>query len=264
MKNLFRWIAAHPKASKILLIVPLSVFCFFFLDPQIYSFGIRFLIIFSLLSSALMFVNTMPDKLMRKPLEQLEQECDPYPFLAELEIQVAKPQENFQGQMIQINYAMALVHTGQNEKALEVLESIHIDRFPSASPFAKFIYYNNLCDVMTRLGRFQEANIWYDKTCQIYQDLPDNRMKQRLDRTVEMNLIESLYRDGDYPTALRKLSRIPCPTQRSVMDAALLAAKCNLGLEEFDKAKEKLQYVIDNGNKLHCVSVARELLESIS
>lgn len=264
MKNLYRWIASHPRASKILLIIPITVFCFFALDPSVYSFGIRFLIIFSLLSSALMFVNTMPDKLMRRPLAQLEQNCDPYPFLEELEIQIATPQENFQGQMILINYAMALVHTGQNEKALEILEGIEIDRYPSASPFAKFIYYNNLCDVMTRLGRYPEANIWYERACQIYRNLPNNRFKQRLERTVEMNEIENLYRDEDYAYALRRLAKIPCPTQRSLMDAALLAAKCNLGLGETEKAREKLLYVIDNGNRLHCVTVARELLATLS
>ena len=262
MKSIRRWIAGHPLASKILVTVMITAFCFVLLDPDVYSFGIRFAIVFSLLCSGYLTVNYMPDKLMRQPLEQLEQHCDPYPFLAELELQIAKPREDFQGQMIRLNYAMALVHTGAHEQALQVLEDINPDRF--SNPFARFIYCNNLCDVMTRLDRFQEAEIWYNKTSKIYQDLPNNRLKQRLARTMDMNEIEALYREGDYAFALRKLSRIPCPTQRSVMEAALLAARCNLALAEYDKAKEKLQYVIDHGNRLHCVAIAKALLDQIS
>lgn len=263
MKAIYRWITKHPRLSKYIAVFVVTVFCFVVLDPNIYSFGTRFLIIFCLLFSCLLTINTIPDKLLREPLEILEQQCDPYPFLEEMERQMSLIQENFQGQLTSINYAMALVQTGQNEKALETLESINIDRFPTASPFAKFIYYNNLCDVMMRMERFAEADIWYRKAQAIFQDLPNNKLKQRMDRTAQMNEIEALYRDQAYSTALRKLSRIPCNTQRSLMEAALLAARCNLGLEEYDKAREKLQYVIDHGNRLACVDEAKNLLEKL-
>ena len=193
----------------------------------------------------------------------LEQQCDPYPFLAEMERQLPLCREDLQGQMTRINSAMALRQTGQWEQALHILQQINIDRFPATSPFVKFVYYNNLCDILTMLERFEEAEIWYRKASQIYEDLPANRLKQRMDHTVHMNEIEALYREGDYASALRKLSRLACKTQRAIVEAALLAARCNLKQEEFDKAREKLQYVIDHGNKLFAAEEAKHLLADL-
>ena len=263
MKSIFRLILAHPRPTRFILAVSVTSFCFFMLDPSVFSFGVRFLITFSLLFSCYTFVGAVPDLLLREPLEKLEQDCDPYPFLEEVKLHTHKLPDNFQGQMTLINYAMALVQTGAYEEALRTLERIQADRFLAPSPFANFIYYNNLCDVMTRLERFQEADDFYRKALEIQETLPNNRLREKLTRTVEMNAIEALYRDQDYSGTLRRLARIPCPTQRSVVEAALLAARCNIHLEEWDKAKEKLQYVIDNGNRLHCATEARLLLEQL-
>lgn len=263
MKSVYRWIFNHDKLAKTVLIILVTVLCYILLDPMIYSFGIRFFITFSLLFSCLTFVNSMPDKLLREPLELLENQCDPYPFLTEIELQFGRAKDNFRGQMTAINYAMALTQTGDVEKALQVLTDIEIERFSITSPYVKFIYYNNLCDAMTRLERFSEADYWYRKASEIYQQLPEGRMKKQFDRTVRMNEIEHLYRDADYSSALSRLARIPCPTQRSLMEAALLAARCNLKLEEYDKAREKLQYVADHGNRLACAQEAKTLLNTL-
>lgn len=262
MKPIYRWIFCHQKLTKAILAVLVTTFCFLVLDPETFSFGLRFLVIFSLLFSCYNFVGSTSDLLLREPLEILEQNCDPYPLLEEVALHMRKLPEGFHGQMTQINYAMALVQTGDYDKALETLEAIDIEQMPN--PYAKFIYYNNLCDLMTRLNRYPEADNWYAKTQEILDGLPNNRMKSRLDRTVEMNAIEARFRDQDYVGALRRLAKIPCPTPRSVAEAALLAARCNIALEEYDKAKEKLHYILDNGNRLHCVTEARELLEKLN
>ena len=262
MKPIYRWIFTHQKLTKAILAVLVTVLCFLVLDPENFSFGTRFLVIFSLLYSCYTFVSSASDLLLREPLEILEQNCDPYPLLEKVELHMCKLPAGFHGQMTRINYAMALVQTGDYEKALETLEAVDLEQMPN--PYAKFIYYNNLCDLMTRLDRYPEADDWYAKSQEILDGLPNGRLKSRLDRTVEMNAIEARFRDQDYVGTLRRLAKIPCPTPRSVAEAALLAARCNIALEEYDKAKEKLQYVIDNGNKLQCAAEARALLEKLS
>ena len=261
MKPVYRWIFRHQKLTRVILAILVVAFSYFVLDPETFSSGLRFLFTFSLLFSCYNMVGSVADLLMKEPLEKLELDCDPYPLLEEVELHMQKLPDGFRGQMTQINYAMALVQTGNYEKALQTLEAIDIEKFPN--PFAKFIYFNNLCDLMTRLERFPEADSWYAKSREILDILPNNRLKSRLDRTVEMNAIEARYRDQDYVGALRRLARIPCPTARSVAEAALLAARCNLALGETEKAKEKLQYVVDNGNRLHCATEARSLLETL-
>jgi len=262
MKPIYRWIFNHSRLAHVILAVVVTVICYFGLDPAYFSFGLRFLITFSMLFSCYTLVGSVPELLLRKPLQILEQGCDPYPFLNELELHIGKVRVDAHGQMTYINYAMALVQTGQYEKALKILERIDINQFPNTPVIAKFIYYNNLCDVLTRLNRFEEADRWYQQGKDVYDSLPGNRMKQSLERTAEMNEIEYLYRDQDYAGALRRLAKIPCPTQRSLMEAALLAARCNLGLEEFSKAREKLNYVITHANRLGCVMDAKTLLDS--
>lgn len=263
MKSIYRWLTCHPRLAKFLIAAMITVLCFIVLDPGIFSFWIRYLVVFFLLFYGFLFVNTAPEKLIREPLIIWEQQCDPYPFLEELERQLPLCKENLQGQLTHINYAMILGQTGDYERSLQQMERINIDRFPATSPVVKYIYYNNLCDVLTKLERFEEAEIWYRKAQQIYYDLPNTKVKQKLSYNVQMNEIEALYRGRDYSAALGKLAWLNCETQRSLMDAALLAARCNLALEEYGKAREKLQYVIDHGNRLHCVQIARDLLNTI-
>ena len=263
MKPIYRWIAAHPRLSKFVITAFITVLFFFLLDPNIFPFLLRFLIIFLSLVNGFLFVNTMPERLMKEPLEILEQQCDPYPLLAEMERQLPLCKEDLQGQLTRINYAMALSQTGQYETALQILEAIDIDRFPGTSPVVRYVYCNHLCDLLTRLDRFPEADGWYHRAQQIYEQIPGSRLKQRMEYNVTMNDIEALYREGDYASALRRLSRLSCKTQRSLMSAALLAARCNLKQEEYEKAREKLQYIITNGNKLFAVEEAKQLLSTL-
>ena len=182
MKSIYRCILAHPKPAKFILALLVTVFCIYVMDAETFSFGFRFLMSFSLLLSCYTFVNSVSDLLLREPLEKLEQGCDPYPLLAEVEIQMKKLPDSFQGQMIQINYALALVQTGSYEKALEVLEAVDMDKYPN--PIAKFIYYNNLCDLMTRLDRYPEADSWYRKSLEV------------LDACRDFTMIREVFREG--------------------------------------------------------------------
>ena len=58
-------------------------------------------------------------------------------------------------------------------------------------------------------------------------------------------------------------ARIKLPAPRNILDAALLAAKCHIALEEPEKAREKLSYITEHGSKLHIATVANELLETL-
>ena len=261
MNSVRRWIVTHPKPAKVILVILITAFGFFALDPQVYSFGIRFLIMFSMLYSAVLLVNAMPMKLLRKPIEMLEQQCDPYPFLAEVEHLIAACPNNPQKHFYQIHHALALVFTGQMDQALEVMEHIPMDQAP---PQIKLLYHCNFCDLLFHLGQFEASSLHHEKALEIYAQMPDSRAKKSWEHTMDLNAIEENYRDGDYALALRKLSRIPSPTKRYVIEGALLAARCNLAMEDYDKATEKLQYVIDNGNKLYFVAEAKRLMIQIS
>lgn len=264
MKSVYRWISGHTGLCRGILFLGLTAFTIYAASFEYVSFLSVYLVDLVVWFFAGRFIAMAPAKLLQEPIEIMDQQCDPYPLLEEIERQMGRKDNSAQGQLTELNYAMALRTVGEDQKAAGILESINIDRFPSTSPYSKFVYYNNLSDVLFAVGRNTEAVIWHRKAMQIFDDLPENKMKQQLAETSQISRSEVLYHQGEYEDALRKAAWIKCRSQRQLLDVALLAAKCHMALEEPEKAREKLQYVMDHGNKLHIVEEAKQLLASIS
>lgn len=264
MKSVYRWLADHAALCKGVLFLALTAFTIYAASFEYVSFLSIYLIDLVIWFLVGRFIATAPGKLLQEPIEIVDQQCDPYPLLQEMERQMARKENGAQRQLTELNYAMVLRTVGENHKAAAILEHINIDRFPSTSPYTKFIYYNNLSDVLFALERDVEAKIWHRKAMQIYNDLPENKMKQQLSVTCQISEAEALYHGLDYDKALRKAAWIKCSSKRQLLDTALLAAKCHIALKEPEKAREKLQYIIDQGNKLHIVEEAQALLDTLN
>lgn len=209
------------------------------------------------------YVDAQGDKLLKQPMKILDDYCDPYPFLQEVQVQMGYSYTKAAKQAIQINYALALRSVGQIQQAWEHLDSIHIDRYPGLLQHVKVVYYNNLTDILTQLGRYEEAEIWGRKAIQIYQDLPENEMKQRLHLLVLELQAESCFRKGEYAKAVEALDALPAACLREQVDRALLYAQCCIALGQTESAKEKLRFAAEKGYKLYAAAQARQLLEQI-
>lgn len=264
MKAIYRFVAEHPGLCRTCLFLGVFSFTFATFWNEYVSFLTVYLVDLVILFCGSRFISSAPGKLLREPLEILEQQCDPQPFLEETQRQMQKKDNSPQRQLTQINYATALRMVGENHRAAEILESINIDRYAGVTPQFKFLYYNNLADVLFPLDRTVEALIWHKKAKRIYDDLPESKIKQSLTHIIQISEAEALYYQKDYDRALRKIAWVNCQSQRCLMDAALLAAKCHIALEEPEKAREKLLYVADHGNKLHVVEAANVLLETLA
>lgn len=264
MKTIYRFVAEHPGICRACLYLGLFSFTFAAMGNEHTSFLSVYLLDLALLFLGSRFINVAPGKLLQDPLAILDSQCDPYPFLAEAERQMARRDLSPQRQVTELQYATALRMVGQNQKCAEILENINIDRYVGVTPQMKFMYYNNLSDVLFTLNRTLEAQIWHKKAKRIYEDMPEGKAKQSLTHVVQISEADDLYYRRDYDLALRKVAWINCQSQRCLMDAALLAAKCHIALEEPEKAREKLNYVVQHGNKLHIVQEAKELLETLN
>lgn len=263
MKSVFRWVARHGGLCKLILLLGLVAFSLYAARFEYVSFLSVYLIDLVLWFLLSRFIATAPAKLARESHEQLSQHCDPYPLLEQMEQMLDWNLPGIQHQVVQMDYAVALRETGHYQKAAEVLESIHIDKFPGTTPYVKYVYYHNLCDILYLLDRKEEARIWFKKSLEIYGDIPSGKARQSLTQTHDMMAAEVLYWDNEPYEALRQVAKIKLPAPRNILDAALLAAKCHLRLDEPEKAREKLRYIIEHGNKLHIVEEAKILLESI-
>ena len=263
MKSVNYWIARHTGLCRILLFFGLAGFSFFAASLEYVSFISIYLIDLALWFLVGRLIATAPVKLAREAHEQLSEQCDPSPLMELMEQMITWNLPGHQHQVAQMDYAVCLRETGRYHKAAEVLDSIHIDKFPGTAPYVKYVYYHNLCDILYLLDRKEEARIWHKKAQQIYDDIPATKAKQSLTHTHDMMAAEVLYYEGNYEEALDMVSRIKLPAPRNILDAALLAAKCHIALEEPEKAREKLSYITEHGSKLHIATVANELLETL-
>lgn len=59
------------------------------------------------------------------------------------------------------------------------------------------------------------------------------------------------------------LDQLDFPALRGRVDMALLYARCALQTGNVETAKIKLQFVLQNGNRLFCVEEARKILAEI-
>lgn len=264
MKSIYRWVSEHSGLCRALLFLLLLGFTVYAATFEYVDFLSIYLLDLAVWFFLGRFIATAPVKLLQEPVEQLQQQCDPYPMMEETQRQLSRHFDGPHRQLLEINYAAALRETGEFEKAWQLLEEINIDKFPGTTPYLKYIYYHNLCDINYVLDRRDEARIWHRKVRQIHRDILPSKGKLELDATHDLMEAHILYYEGNYEDALRKVAWIKLPNRKMALDGALLAAKCHIALEEPEKAREKLQYVIDNGNKLYIVKEAGALLEALN
>lgn len=264
MKSVYRFLYDHTGLCRVLLfglLLALTVYLSSFAYISFLSVYLIDLLIWFVVGR---FIALAPAKLLEEPLRIMDQDCDPNPFLDECTRQLACSKPSAQQQLALINRATALRMLGENQQVLQILDNLNIDRFPSTTPFVKYVYYNNLADVLFEFDRDMEALIWHKKAMQIYQDLPAPQAAKFYGQSKILTEALVLYRQGNYEEALKQVTWMKCDAPRHLMDAAMLAAKCHIALEEPEKAREKLQYVIDHGNKLHIVQEAGEILDTLN
>lgn len=166
-------------------------------------------------------------------------------------------------QSLLILYCLALRNTGKYQKAFEILSSINIDKFAGTLPVNKIVYYNNLSDICELLNQYEQADIWYAKMMQLYSDMPDNKTKKKLNNLVLEAKISNQFLAGQYSEIIESLNSFEPNSLSSTIENAWLCAQAYLKLNEREKAIEKLNFIIEKGNKLYTVTKAKMLLERI-
>lgn len=209
---------------------------------------------------SLLIIPTAINAWIDKPLKALYEQCDPYPLLREIH---GIPMEKLSPQLRQtmtINYCFALYHIGNYQLAFDTLSALNTAKIENVPPVTKIIYCSNLRMVCYGLKKYDEAEIWYTKMMQIYDGLPDNKLKKNLESTVRSTRIENHCYAGEYEKALEMLSIEKPKTRMGEVGLHTQLAVNYLALGKKDLARENLQLVIEKGNKLYSVTKAKELL----
>lgn len=261
---MYRWFAKHGRLVIFLWAIPISaIYWVFFIK---FEFPIWIVILFSffMLISAWGFVNSCARQLLLRAEKSLREQCDPYPLIRETEDQLSYNHSQTYEQILLIDYCVALRSIGEYQKVLETLERINIDKYAGTLPITKAVFYNNLADIYLCINALEKAEIWHNKSLQILNDLKNEKQKKMFSTTIQHNSADIAYYKKDYDKSFEILNNNVAETNmREAVNKALLYAKIYIIHDKIDEAKLRLQFVIENGNKLIDVQIARDLLAKI-
>lgn len=225
-------------------------------DAWIYAI---FYIFFAVL--AICFVESASDKLLKTAAKALNNSCDPTVLLNETEEQLKHVKRGITNQLIVLNHTVALGYMGEYSKAFEILSSFDTDKYKLISPYRayiKMIHSNNMADTCDELGDFESASAWHKKTLNAAKKLGMSNSSE----IILANASEAL-RKKEYGSALKILEGLKKKNMLENVCASMVYAKAYIGLGETGKAKEKLNFILENGNKLYMVEQAKKMLEGI-
>lgn len=208
------------------------------------------------------FIDVLPPFILQQnELIPFFEKCDPFPLLRISEKLLSSNISTVARRNLTVNYCIALRGIGEYEKAYEALKGLNIEDFPARMNLNKLILYNNLADLCFLLEKYDEVLEYHEKFEAIYNSLKMEKLDPAFQNAANSLCIDRLYINGDYLGAL-ELMRNQKPTHlESRINTAFYYAKIYIKLGDKENAKENLNYVIENGNRLFAVVEARRMLE---
>ncbi len=203
------------------------------------------------------------DRLRREAIASANQNCDPYPLLEEMRTQLHYSLPPMQMLMTEINYALALEHTGEYQQAYQRLNDINIAH-PRISPNVRLVYYSNRADLCFMMGKYEEVITCHEKAVHSLENMKPGKSKETLRSLVESNYGMHHFCKEEYDAALQALEQAKPRHLSDRVSNAFTAARTFLALGEKENAIEKLQFVVENGNQMYVVTVAKDLLAEIN
>lgn len=265
MEKLNRWVAKN--AWLVYVTFGVSVVSIIFLWDDILKGPMPILLEVLLLTSIWLcarWVFTRGSVLLKKPLEILTQNCDPYPYLEEAEIQRSYS-GNWNVKLGHITtLATALSEVGEYGQMEELLTATPEETVRRAHPVNQVVYCGLVASIYARQKNTQELELWHDKLLSAYQKVKLRKHKAWLEATMVSYHVVYHYARQEYTQGLQLLENFPAQPLRNKVVQAYALAKFRLALNEKEKAAEHLEFVVRNGNKLYIVTEAKALLEKIN
>ncbi len=196
----------------------------------------------------------------------LDEECDPEKYLAAARDLWGKSEGS--GRIsYQLYLVNGLIFNGQYQEAKDILETV--TKFPD-SPYGKQLkagYLYGLFNIAMLQEEAEKVEAYFKEYVRSLDEIKyeNERNRQAYERSVLMgrtalNVKEGIYDDAEetylrcFKEADKKLTRI---------ESRYGLGKIYLHFKRYDEAKDAFNYVIENGNKLHAVTLAKEQLAKI-
>lgn len=259
MKILNRWVAKHLWFAYIFAIALMLILLLVLQNRLPFLVAYLLFLVWPWFISFVLI--TWVNQLLKEPMAQLNQHCDPVPFLEETSLQLQYPGPKPMQNIRKVNYAVALHYLGRSDEALEVLSATQLVKGQKASHYV--VYYRNLMLVLLAASRHQEAEAAFDNMMQFYGKIKNGKIRRQLEPAVACAQAEMHLLHGEYDRALEKFRAEPQTLLGQVCDA-WFQAKVYLARGERKEAKEKLEFVVENGNRLYIKVQAQVFLDKIN
>jgi tetratricopeptide (TPR) repeat protein len=257
-----KWRFAYLFCSLIISVALLIVILFFYDD---YLFDLYFGILLINLIIIFWFRRLERKKLFEMTMIYLN-ELDPLRYLEAYEKYNRQRLRSKNAKLMdEITKAQILLDAGKIPETREVLESL-IDREPQFSAFVRFWYYKNWINYFDEVDDPARMKFLLNQLSESIETLPQ---KYRWQMLANLHIIEARYyvHEGIFlDTAEERYSEIlkgnspRLMMMHCVYQMGVIAYKTG----RFDIAKSRLQSVVKNGNQLHIVTKAEELLNKMA
>ncbi len=188
--------------------------------------------------------------------------CDPEKAMEIFEKALGSQKGLYHRLQLAINKSACLSHLGKYSEGLEVLHKIDINN-SKVPPIFKITYYNNLNSLYLGLKEIDLAKKALDKAFDTFNTVKNpNKMITGIFHNLTLSKLSIEILEGSFDNVEESLlSELKMSkTRTSLVEINFDLAKLYLKLSRKEEAKECLQYVIENGNKLYCVEEAKDLL----
>lgn len=215
---------------------------------------------FYLLASLLMG-SVASTRLLKPHIDALENQCDPYPLLEECADQLTYVKNRSDRTALTLNLCAAQIEIGQHAQALTTLERLNIDD-PVVTPMARFAYYTALTEAAVLCGQPEKAEVYYQKTAQQMDSLK-GKFRKTADSSIQALTAGMMVMRGEYQQAAARLASVSLDTRHQQVNHAFATARIQVGLGNPAEARAYLEFVVHNGNRLHIVQRAQDMLNDM-
>ena len=204
--------------------------------------------------------NAAIGRILKPAVNAINNGCDPYPMIDCCEKLLSyKTDKNIRLNLV-LYLSTALTSTGKIQEALKTVEDINIDASPAFTYDQKVLYYYYLSSFYYQLGFLDKGDFSKEKFEKLASGLK-NQKKREFTENISCALnARACYAYEDYEKALEWRLKFSAIHQRHEVEMAFFEAETRLKLGDADNAKKNLIFVIQNGNRLAHVNMARELM----
>ena len=209
------------------------------------------------------WLNTRHAVLLKKPMEILDTQCDPYPYLEELQRQKTYSSPWTLRYNITLFEVFALSAIGQMEQAYQLLITLQERIFRSRYKLLQINFCTSMVALCRNLGRSYDMENWHTKFMDIFQKMKPNRQKQRLTEKMPLYLAQYHCYRQEHDRSLELLAQCTAKTLYEQVIVTMAYARNYVALDEKEKAKEALYFVAEKGNRLYIAQQARQMLAQL-